>query len=345
MLVAIRRFLLISLLRLPRPLMRLLAGKPAEIEGRRLDLQMQWLCRLAAAAMPEYPPVSEVPRVRADMEALASALSGERGRDVAREDRRIEGRRGSIRVRVYRPGGSDLPVLVYYHGGGWVIGSIESHDGLCAQLAMDARCVVVSVDYRMGPEHPFPAAVDDALDAFFWVRDRAQELGGDPSRVAVGGDSAGGNLSAVVSQQCAVLGERKPSSQLLIYPATDLSRESPSYATYGEGFYLTRARIEWFKDLYVPVEERADPRASPLLNEELAGQPPAHVVTAGFDPLRDEGRAYARALEAAGVFVTYENCEGVIHGFANMAGLMPAARAAYDDMVNTFRALLHERAA
>jgi len=342
MFVAVRRFLLIALLALPRPLMRLLAGRPAEIEGQRLDLRMQWMCKLAAATTPESPPVSEVPRVRADMEALASALGGDRGRAVEREDRRIDGRRGSIRVRVYRPDGSDLPLLVYYHGGGWVIGSIESHDGLCGQLAMDARCIVVSVDYRMGPEHPFPAAVDDALDAFFWVRDHARELRGDPARVAVGGDSAGGNLSAVVSQQCAVLGERKPSSQLLIYPATDLSRESPSYATYGEGFYLTRTRIEWFKDLYVPVEERADPRASPLLGEALAGQPPAHVITAGFDPLRHEGRAYADALEAAGVRVIYANYEGVIHGFVNMTGLMPAARAAYDDLVNTFRALLHE---
>jgi acetyl esterase len=341
MLAAIRRGLLISLLGLPRPLMRMLAGRPAEIAGRQLDLQMQWMCKLATAVTPESPPVSEVPRVRADMEAVASALSGRRGRDVAREDRRIEGRRGPIPVRIYRPGSSDLPVLVYYHGGGWVIGSIESHDGLCAQLAIDARCVVVSVDYRMAPEHPFPAAVDDALGAFFWVRDRAQELGGDPARVAVGGDSAGGNLSAVVSQQCAALGEPGPYLQLLIYPATDLSRESPSYATYGEGFYLTRGRMKWFKDLYVPVEERADPRASPLLDEELAGQPPAHVITAGFDPLRAEGRAYADALEAAGVSVTYENYEGVIHGFVNMVGLMPAARTAYDDLVKTFRALLH----
>jgi len=341
MLAAIRRVLLISLLRLPRPLMRVLAGKPAEIAGQQLDLWMQWMCKLAAAATPEFLSVSEVPRARADMEAVALALSGRRGLDVAREDRRIEGRRGSIPVRIYRPGGSGLPVLVYYHGGGWVIGSIESHDGLCGQLAIDARCVVVSVDYRMGPEHPFPAAVDDALEAFFWVRDRAQELDGDPARVAVGGDSAGGNLSAVVSQQCAALGEPGPSLQLLIYPATDLSRESPSYATYGEDFYLTRNRMTWFKDLYVPIEERADLRASPLLNEELAGQPPAHVITAGFDPLRDEGRAYAGALEAAGVSVTYENYEGVIHGFVNMVGLMPAARAAYDDLVNTFRSLLH----
>jgi acetyl esterase len=340
MFAELRRGLLISLLSLPRPLMRMLAGKPAEIAGQQLDLRMQWMCKLAAAWMPESPPVSEVPRVRAEMEATAPVLSGSRGREVAREDRRIDGRRGSIPIRIYRPGGSGLPVLVYYHGGGWVIGSIASHDGLCGQLASDARCVVVSVDYRMGPEHPFPAAVDDALDGFRWVRDHAQEIGGDPARAAVGGDSAGGNLSAVVSQQCAALGEPGPCLQLLIYPATDLSRESASYASYGEGFYLTRRRIEWFKDLYIPVEERADPRASPLLNEDLAGQPPTHLITAGFDPLRDEGRAYAEALQTAGVAVTYRNYEGVIHGFANMIGLMPAARAAYDDMVETFRALL-----
>jgi acetyl esterase len=341
MLEAIRRRALISLLGLPRPAMRMLAGRPAEIGGQRLDLQMQWLCKLATLGRSESPPVSDVPQVRAEMEAFAPALSGTGGRDVAREDRRIDGQRGSIAARVYRPGASDLPLLVYYHGGGWVLGSIESHDGLCAELATDARCNVVSVDYRMAPEHLFPAAVDDATDAFRWVREHARELGGDPGRVAVGGDSAGGNLAAVVSQQCAAFAEPGPSLQLLIYPATDLSRESASHATYGEGFYLTRTRMEWFKDLYIPVEERADVRASPLRSKELAGHPPAHVITAGFDPLRDEGRAYADALEAAGVPVTYRNYEGVIHGFASMAGLVPAARAAYDDMAETFRTLLH----
>jgi acetyl esterase len=159
--------------------------------------------------------------------------------------------------------------------------------------------------------------------------------------VAVGGDSAGGNLAAVVSQQCAALGEAGPSLQLLLYPVTDVSRQSASYAVYGEGFYLTRARMEWFEDLYIPVEERTDPRASPLLSDEFAGQPPAHVITAGFDPLRDEGRAYADALEAAGVAVTYRNYPGLLHGFASLAGLMPAARAAYDDLVETLHALLH----
>jgi len=334
---------LVALLALPRPVMRALTGRPVEIAGQQLDLKMQWLCKLVAATAPESPPVAEVPRMRADIEAIAPLLSGSPGRKVSREDRRVAGRRGSIRVRIYRPGGSGLPVLVYYHGGGWVIGSIESHDGQCARLASDARCVVVSVDYRMAPEHPFPAAVVDALEAFRWVRGHAGELEGDPARVAVGGDSAGASLAAVVSQQCSALGEPGPSLQLLIYPATDLSREAASYTTYGDGFYLTRARMKWFKDLYVPVEERADVRASPLLNEELAGQPPAHVITAGFDPLRDEGRAYAEALEAAGVSVTYKNYEGVIHGFANMVGRIPAARAAYEDMVDTFSALLQSR--
>jgi acetyl esterase len=321
--------------------MRMLAGRPAEIAGQRLDLQMQWLCKLATLGRSETPPISDVPQVREEMEALAPALCGGGGRDVAREDRRIDGGRGPIPVRIYRPGSSDLPLLVYYHGGGWVIGSIESHDGLCAQLAIDARCTVASVEYRMAPEHPFPAPVDDAVDAFRWARENARELGSDPGRVAVGGDSAGGNLAAVVSQQCAASAEPGPSLQLLIYPATDLSRESASYLTYGEGFYLTRARMEWFKDIYIPVAERADVRASPLRNEELAGLPPAHVVTAGFDPLCDEGRAYADALKAAGVPVTFRNYEGLIHGFASMAGLVPAARAAYEDMVEIFRALLH----
>lgn len=342
MLDGLRRGALISLLGLPRPLMRIAAGPPVEVAGQRLDLAMQWLCRLAALGRPEAPPVSEVPGLRAEMEALAPALSGGPPASVAREDGRIEGRQGPVAVRIYRPGGPGLPVLVYYHGGGWVLGSIQTHDGLCGQLAADARCIVVSVDYRMAPEHAFPAAVEDALDAFRWARDQARELGGDPARVAVGGDSAGGNLAAVVSQQCLARGEPGPFLQLLLYPATDLSRESPSYASYGEGFYLTRLRMEWFKDLYLRVEERSDPRASPLLGRELAGLPPACVATAGFDPLRDEGRAYAEALEAAGVDVVYRNYDGVLHGFASMAGRIPAARDAYDDLVGRFRALLHQ---
>jgi len=337
----LRRSALIFLLDLPSPLVRIVAGRPAEIAGQQLDLKLQWLCKLAALGRPESPPVSEVPQVRAEMEAFAPALAGSRGLDVEREDRRIEGRGGPLAIRIYRPGASGLPVLVYYHGGGWVIGSIQSHDALCGQLATDARCVVVSVDYRRAPEHPFPAAVEDALDAFRWVRERVKELGGDPARVGVGGDSAGGNLAAVVSQQCAALGEPGPSVQLLLYPVTDLSRESASYVSCGEGFYLTRARMRWFKDIYIPAEQRADLRASPLLGAARAGQPPTHLVTAGFDPLRDEGRAYAEALEAAGAAVTYRNYPELIHGFASMAGRMPAARAAYDDVVKTFRALLH----
>jgi len=341
MIQQIRRRALLSLLGLPGPLMRIAAGRPVEVAGQKLDLEMQWLCRLAAIGRPDSPPLSELAQIRAEMDALAPVLSGARGAEVAREDRRIEGRRGWVPIRIYRPGTPALPLLVYYHGGGWVIGSIESHDGLCGQLAADARCTLVSVGYRMAPEDRFPAAVDDALDAFRWARAEARELGGDPARVAVGGDSAGGNLAAVVSQQCAALGEPGPALQLLLYPATDLLRESPSYATYGEGFYLTRARMRWFEDVYVPVEERRDVRASPLLCKELAGQPRTHLVTAGFDPLRDEGRAYAEALAAAGVAVTYRNYEGLIHGFASMAGLIPAARAAYQDMVEAFRTLLH----
>jgi acetyl esterase len=278
MIQQIRRRALLSLLALPRPLMRIAAGRSVQVAGQRLDLEMQWLSRLAAIARSDSPPLSDLPKLRAEMDGLAAVLSGSRGAEVAREDRRIEGRRGGIPIRIYRPGPPGLPLLVYYHGGGWVIGSIESHDGFCAELAADARCTLVSVGYRMAPEDRFPAAVDDALDAFRWVRAGAGELGGDPARVAVGGDSAGGNLAAVVSQQCAALGEPGPALQLLLYPATDLSRESPSYATYGEGFYLTRARMSWFEDLYVPVEERTDVSlAAPLQGARgTAAHPPGH---------------------------------------------------------------------
>ena len=240
---------------------------------------------------------------------------------------------GDIPLRLYRPLGSDattvLPVLVYYHGGGWVIGDLDTHDTLCRQLANAAGCAVVAVDYRMGPEHRFPAAVDDVLAATHWVRAQAGALRFDPGRLAVGGDSAGGNLAAVVALAARDAGDLPIAFQLLIYPATDMRRGHPSHTTNGDGYVLTRDTLAYFHDHYItdPAHD-LDWRASPLLHTDLAGLPPALVITAGYDPLRDEGLDYARALTEAGNRATCVCFERQIHGFITMGRVLDEANTA-----------------
>jgi acetyl esterase len=242
---------------------------------------------------------------------------------------------GKVPVRVYKPravpAAQRQPVLVYFHGGGWVIGDRDTHDVLCRELALAAHCVVVSVDYRMGPEHRFPAAVDDCVAATRWVRSQAAELGIDPQRLAVGGDSAGGNLAAVV---CLALREAKaplPAFQLLIYPATDQRAQTPSHTTNAQGYLLTSDSIAWYRGQYIAdAAQWSDWRASPLLADSHQGLPPALVLTAGFDPLRDEGRQYADKLSAAGVPCQYICFERQIHGFVPMGRVIDEARTAVD---------------
>lgn len=249
-------------------------------------------------------------------------------------DREIPGPAGPIPVRVYRPAGdAPKPVVVYYHGGGWVLGSLETHDGTCRRLADGADAVVVSVDYRMGPEDRFPAAVDDSYAALEWVAANAAEIGADPARLAVAGDSAGGNLAAVVSQ-LARAGGPAIRFQLLVYPVTDHEFTSVSMQENAEGYYLTRDAMRWFYDHYlVDAAEGDDPRVSPLRNPDLAGLPPAFVLTAQYDPLRDQGIAYADALRAAGNDVQMTLYEGLFHGFISMFDLIDAGKAAFDDAI------------
>jgi acetyl esterase len=238
---------------------------------------------------------------------------------------------GDIPLRLYRPAGvaSPAPTLVYYHGGGWVIGDLDTHDVLCRQLADEAGCVVVSVDYRMGPEHRFPAAPDDCLAATRWLQAQAGALGLDASRFAVGGDSAGGNLAAVVSLAWRDAAEPVPLRfQLLIYPATDMRAGAPSHTSNGQGYVLTSDTIAYFQGHYLGRDQLADWRASPLLHPDLAGLAPALVLTAGFDPLRDEGRQYADALSAAGSTAQYLCFERQIHGFITMGRVIDEANLA-----------------
>lgn len=238
---------------------------------------------------------------------------------------------GPISLRLYRPAGAPgpAPTLVYYHGGGWVIGDLDTHDVLCRQLADEAGCVVVAVDYRMGPEHRFPAAPDDCLAATRWLQAQAGALGLDPARFAVGGDSAGGNLAAVVCLAWRDAGATVPLAfQLLIYPATDMRAMAPSHTSNGQGYVLTSDTIAYFQGHYLGPDQLTDWRASPLLHGNLAGLPPALVLTAGFDPLRDEGRQYADALSAAGSTAQYVCFERQIHGFITMGRVIDEANTA-----------------
>jgi acetyl esterase len=258
-------------------------------------------------------------------------------------DRALPGPAGEIPVRVYRSEAAPrrAPAVVYFHGGGWVIGSLDTHDGFCRALANRTAAVVVSVDYRLAPEHRFPAAPEDCYAALRWVAERGDEIGVDGSRVAVAGDSAGGNLAAAVALMARDRGGPRPRHQALIYPVTDHDFERPSYRENAEGYLLSRADMRWFWGHYLPEpERRADPYASPLRAEKLGELPPATVVTAEFDPLRDEGEAYAARLAEAGVPVECERYEGMIHGFVQLFPVFDAGRRATDRLGAILRAVL-----
>ncbi len=267
------------------------------VDARRMYLERRFF------SQPEPPPVGEV-----------RALVTE----------------GGVPLRLYRPAGQRvLPVLMYFHGGGWTIGDLDTHDVLCRQLCLAADIAVVSVDYRLGPEHRFPAAVDDCVAATRWVRTQAVALGVDGQRLAVSGDSAGGNLAAVTALVMRDADDAPLRHQLLIYPATDMRAVAASHTTNGQGYLLTADSIAYYRAQYIAEPAQwSDWRASPLLAADLTHLPPALVITAGFDPLRDEGRAYADALSAAGNRVQYLCFERQIHGFITMGRVIDEARTA-----------------
>jgi acetyl esterase len=271
----------------------------------------------------------------------AAPLNGEPVPVAAVADRAVPGPGGELPVRVYTPEGEPpFPIVVFFHGGGWVVGTLDSYDPLCRALAAAVPAVVVSVGYRLAPEHRWPAAVEDAYAATLWASRHAAELGGAQHRLAVAGDSAGGNLAAVVALGARDRGGPAIAFQLLVYPALDAAGDTGSWREYAEGFYLTAAGMRWYWDHYLGGADGAAPDASPLGAAFLGGLPPALVVTADHDVLRDEGEAYAARLGEAGVAADVRRVEGVVHGFLRWRAVTGAADAALQEAAAALRSAL-----
>jgi len=328
--------------RLPARVQLTLSRRPQlEVDGQRLDPCLQLVLavgrRRRRYGLCEPDPTTARARFRREL----LIFSGPRTRVGAVRDLEIPGAAGPLRARHYAAPspGACRDLLVYLHGGGFVIGDLETHDETCRMLCLHASTHVLAIDYRLAPEHPFPAGLQDALSGLGWAQENAASLGADPALVSVGGDSAGGNLATVVSQLCGAR-VRAPAAQLLIYPATDAAGEYRSKELFGRGYFLDRTDCDDFLRHYTQGAGGEDPRVSPLRAPDLSGLPPALVVTAGFDVLRDEGNAYARGLGEAGCLVAWRRFPSLAHGFVNMTGVCPAARAALVEVAREWRALL-----
>ncbi|MCE9579367.1 MAG: alpha/beta hydrolase [Deltaproteobacteria bacterium] len=335
MLDRLRRVATRAALAAPGPVLAAIAGGSVRRDGRTLDPQLA--AALAGAARLHIPGPHElgsVPEGRVHA-ARSLALFDTAPRPMAQViDTAAPGPGGPIPIRIYRPRAAASSMLVYFHGGGGVIGSIASYDATVRLLADESRCVIASVEYRLAPEHPHPAAVDDALAAWAWLVAQAPARTIDPARIGVGGDSFGGYLSAMIGQRAPI----KPRRSFLIYPLLDLTNSSPSYETFADGFMLTESLISWFRGNYTPdpAPRRA---ASPFFLDDVSRTPPTTIITAGFDPLRDEGEIWAQRLAIAGAEVTYRCHDSLIHGFVQMA-LIRGARAAIDQLCADLRDLL-----
>jgi acetyl esterase len=297
----------------------------------------------------QYPPAHTMPveEARRNFRERTRLTDGAPQQVARIEDRTIRGPQGDIPIRVYTPEGNEtFPALMYFHGGGWVIGGLDTHQNLCCGLARQGRLVVVAVDYRLAPEHKFPRAAEDCYAATQWVAAHANEVRIDPLRIAVGGDSAGGNLAAAV---CLMARDRRGPRlvfQLLIYPVMNHNFDTASYHEYATGYSLTREAMMYYWDQYLSAKEDGqNPYASPLRASDLRGMPPALIVTAEYDPLRDEGRAYAQKLQEAGVPVTLRHCETMIHGFLTMTGKIDEAKRIRQEIAQILRNTLCAQAA
>lgn len=329
--------------RIPHPVKRaLLGGRSITLDGNTLDTTLHlMLAGQQALGLDGLVADDDVDAARAQLELLAASFH--RRIPVPEvTDLTVSGAAGPIRARHYRTTESNAPLLVFYHGGGHVIGSLDTHDDLCREICRSGAVHVLSVDYRLAPEHKAPAGADDAYAAYLWARDHAAELGADPRRVAVGGDSAGGNISAVVALRARAENAPAPALQVLMYPVTDHGATTRSRTLFANGFFLTQRDMDWFTARFLdgaPID-RAHPDVSPLLAGDHSNLAPALLVTAGFDPLRDEGRHYADALRAAGTPVDYREYGSVVHGFANFFPLGGASAVATADMISAMRAHL-----
>jgi acetyl esterase len=321
-----------------------LVGDALEVDGQRLDPQLQLLLKLVYGR--PRPPIETYPvaEARELYREFCSMTQRDEPAPPRQIDRTIPGPAGEIRARITYPSSERVrwPAIVYFHGGGFVIGDLDSHERLTRRITRKAQCAVISVDYRLAPENRFPAAVDDAVAAYRWISSHAESLEIDPARIAIGGDSAGGCLATVVS--AAVRDEaRTPIFQLLFYPVTDAQAETASMERFANGFLLDGSTVEWFHTCYLDGADALDPRASPLRSTDLRRLPRALVVTAAFDVLRDEGTAYASALARAGVPVEHRCAEGMIHGFGTMT-FCRAARIEVDAICMRLRDVLAGRA-
>jgi acetyl esterase len=319
----------------PRVQAKLSGRPPITLDGQRLEPEVQLLLSMRSViGEPVWDERLSPAQARALAREEAEMAAGTRPVPVgAVRELDVAGQR----ARHYAPpeDTAPRPLLLFWHGGGFVVGDLDTHDAPCRMLCRHAGVHVLSVEYRLAPEHAFPAYLDDAHAAYAWAREHARELGAD-GRLVVGGDSAGGNIAAVVAQET-----RDADAQLLIYPSVDTSRRRRSYELFGEGFFLTDTLMEWYSGHFLgPGADPADPRRSPLLAKDLSGLAPALVVTAGFDPLRDEGEDYAAALAAAGVPVLSRRFSGLFHTFINCVGISPASRAAMAEVGGMLRALL-----
>ena len=326
---------------------RMLAGgRSVTIDGNTLDPTLQlMLSAQRAVGINGLAVEGDQAASRAQAREMTRAFGGPQIH-VGVDEVSVPGPAGAIAARHYRPVTAEpAPLLVFYHGGGWVIGDLDTHDALCRLTCRDAGVHVLSIDYRLAPEHPAPAAVDDAYAAFRWAHEHAGDLGAIPGKVAVGGDSAGGNLATVVSQLARDDEDPqgpKPVLQWLIYPRTDLTAQTRSQSLFADGFVLTKRDIDWFDSQYLGGSgvEPTDPRVSPLLAESLSGLPPALIATAGFDPLRDEGEQYAAALQAAGTAVDLRSMGSLTHAFANFFQLGGGSAVATTELISALRAHL-----
>ncbi|WP_367105206.1 alpha/beta hydrolase [uncultured Psychrobacter sp.] len=325
--------------RLPKPIKRKIAGKPITIDGQTFDLSLQVMLKLFGPPPNHLPSVAEN---RADNDVQGTWLAQPDIDDIITDEFTIDVSDGdSIRLRRYRDrhaNKNNQPALVFYHGGGYVGGSLESHHLVCQHLAADGKCMVIAVDYRRAPEHPFPTPVNDGLAAYRYIASNADKFGVDPTRLAVGGDSAGGNLAAVVAQQTKE-DAYPPKLQLLWVPWVDMSHERASYELFATGFFLERSKMRWYTDHYINDKtDKTNPMASPIFGD-VQGVAPAVILVAGFDPLRDEGIAYANKLKEASVETELKVYETMPHLFPLFAGEIEVAKVAFDDATRALRKL------